>query len=197
MNHVGPPIYRGVSDERGSTPVARRIQQDLDAGMSRGERIRLGLRIGTAMAAAVLLASATVVDTIFPVEQQPISACLKAVAAILVLLPILREAAQGLLNGSTDAYSAQLVAVASLAAFAVGDFVTAAIIPIILSVAFFLEERSVLGAQAAIEGLKSLQARKARRLDEKGNEHEVGTEDLLPGDRLVVRPARRFLRMEK
>ena len=171
-----------------STPVARRIQQDLDAGMTRGERIRLGLRIGTAMAAAVLLASATVVDAFFPIEQEPISACLKAVAAILVLLPILREAGQGLLTGSTDAYSAQLVAIASLAAFAVGDFVTAAIIPIILSVAFFLEERSVLGAQAAIEGLKSLQARKARRLDDAGTEHEIDTDALLPGDRVVVRP---------
>ncbi|TWU11725.1 Cadmium, zinc and cobalt-transporting ATPase [Symmachiella macrocystis] len=171
-----------------STPVARRIQEDLDAGMTRGERIRLGLRIGTAMAAGVLLASATAVDSLFPIEQRPISECLKAAAAILVLLPILREAAQGLLTGSTDAYSAQLVAIASLAALAIGDFVTAAIIPIILSVAFFLEERSVLGAQAAIEGLKSLQARKARRVDGQGVEHEVDTEDLLPGDLIVIRP---------
>jgi len=171
-----------------STPVARRIQQDLDAGMTRGERVRLGLRIGTAMAAGVLLAAATVVDALFPIEQKPISECLKAVAAILVLLPILKEAGQGLLTGSTEAYSAQLVAIASLAAFAVGDFVTAAIIPIILSVAFFLEERSVLGAQAAIQGLKSLQARKARRIDGDGIEHEIDTEDLLPGDLVVVRP---------
>ena len=171
-----------------ATPVARRIQQDLDAGMTRGEKVRLGLRIGTAMAAAVLLASATVVDAVFSVEQRPISECLKAVAAILVLLPILREAAYGLLTGATNAYSAQLVAIASLAAFAVGDFVTAAIIPVILSVAFFLEERSVLGAQAAIEGLKSLQAKKARRVDDQGNVHEVNTEDLASGDLVVVRP---------
>lgn len=172
----------------GSTSVAKRIQQDLDAGMTRSERVRLGLRIGTALAAAVLLAAATAVDALFPIEQAPISACLKATAAILVLLPILREAGQGLLTGSTDAYSSQLVAIASLAALAVGDFVTAAIIPIILSVAFFLEERSVLGAQAAIDGLKSLQATQARRLDEQGNEHEVDTDSLLPGDRVVVRP---------
>lgn len=172
----------------GSAPVARRIQQDLDAGMTRGERVRLGLRIGTALAAGVLLAAATAVDSLFPVEQKPVSECLKAVAAILVLLPILREAAQGLLTGSSDAYSAQLVAIASLAALSVGDFVTAALIPIILSVAFFLEERSVLGAQAAIEGLKSLQARTARRLDDRGVEHDVDTDDLLPGDRVVIRP---------
>jgi len=171
-----------------STPVARRIQKDLDAGMTRSERVRLGLRIGTALAAGVLLAAATAVDSLFPIEQKSISECLKAVAAILVLLPILREAARGLLTGSSDAYSAQLVAIASLAALSVGDFVTATLIPIILSVAFFLEERSVLGAQAAIEGLKSLQARTARRLDDHGVEHEVDTDDLLPGDRVVVRP---------
>ena len=171
-----------------STPVAKRIQQDLDAGMTRGERVRLGLRIGTALAAGVLLASATAVDSIFPPEQQPISETLKAIAAILVLLPILREAAHGLLTGSTDAYSAQLVAIASLAALAVGDFVTAAIIPIILSIAFFLEERSVLGAQAAIEGLKSLQAKQARRLDANGNEQEVDAQDLSAGDTVIIRP---------
>ncbi|QDU04400.1 Cadmium, zinc and cobalt-transporting ATPase [Gimesia chilikensis] len=171
-----------------STPIARRIQKDLDAGMTRSERLRLGLRIGTALAAGVLLVAATAVDSLFPIEQKPISECLKAVAAILVLLPILREALKGLLTGSSDAYSAQLVAIASLAALSVGDFVTAALIPIILSVAFFLEERSVLGAQAAIEGLKSLQARTARRLDDCGVEHEVDTNDLLPGDRVIVRP---------
>lgn len=171
-----------------STPVAKWIQQDLDAGMTRGERVRLGLRIGTAMAAGVLLVSAIAVDSLFPVEQKPISESLKAIAAILVLLPILREAVLGLLTGSTDAYSAQLVTIASLAALSVGDFVTAAIIPIILSVAFFLEERSVLGAQAAIEGLKSLQAKQARRVDDDGTEHEVNTEDLSHGDLVIVRP---------
>ncbi|MEM6330781.1 MAG: cation-translocating P-type ATPase [Planctomycetota bacterium] len=169
-------------------PVARRIQQDLDAGMTRGERVRLGLRIGTALAAAVLLASATALDAFFPAEQRPVAESLKAVAALLVLLPILREACQGLLTGSANAYSAQLVAIASLAALSVGDFVTAAIIPIILSVAFFLEERSVLGAQAAIEGLKSLQAKRARRLDSQGNEQDVHCEELSPGDVVVVRP---------
>ncbi|MEM8736429.1 MAG: cation-translocating P-type ATPase, partial [Planctomycetota bacterium] len=157
-------------------------------GMTRGERVRLGLRIGTALAAGVLLFSAIAVDYLLPVEQKPISESLKAIAAILVLLPILREAVAGLLTGSTDAYSAQLVAIASLAAFSVGDFVTAAIIPIILSVAFFLEERSVLGAQAAIDGLKSLQAKQARRLNDDGTEQEVNAEALLEGDLVVVRP---------
>ena len=171
-----------------STPVSKRIQQDLDAGMTRGERLRLGLRIGTALAAGVLLFAAIVVDYLLPIEQKPISEALKAIAAILVLLPILREAVVGLLTGSTDAYSAQLVAIASLAALAVGDFVTAAIIPIILSVAFFLEERSVLGAQAAIEGLKSLQAKQAVRIGDDGTEREVNAEDLTPGDLVVVRP---------
>ncbi|MEM8735008.1 MAG: cation-translocating P-type ATPase [Planctomycetota bacterium] len=171
-----------------STPVAKRIQQDLDAGMTRSERVRLGLRIGTALAAAVLLFSAIAVDYLLPVEQKPISESLKAIAAILVLLPILREAVQGLLTGSTDAYSAQLVAIASLAALSVGDFVTAAIIPIILSVAFFLEERSVLGAQAAIEGLKSLQAKQARRIHSDGSEQDISADDLLQDDIVIVRP---------
>jgi heavy metal translocating P-type ATPase len=177
-----------ISTPTAQRTTAKRIQQDLDAGMTRGERVRLGLRIGTALAASVLLVSAIAVDYLLPVEQKPISESLKAIAAILVMLPILREAIQGLLTGSTDAYSAQLVAIASLAALSVGDFVTAAIIPIILSIAFFLEERSVLGAQAAIAGLRSLQAKQARRINEDGTEQEISSEELSEGDIVVVRP---------
>ncbi|QDT65209.1 heavy metal translocating P-type ATPase [Calycomorphotria hydatis] len=167
--------------------VSDRIRRDLDAGLTTSERVRLGLRIGTALCAGVLLAAAFAVGALFPPEQRPIAESLKAIAAILVLMPILKEAVRGVLTGATDAYSSQLVSVAALAALSVGDFVTAALVPIILSVAFFLEERSVLGAQAAIDGLRSLQARRARRVDVKGIEHEVDIEQLLTGDKIIVR----------
>ncbi|MEM9701515.1 MAG: cation-translocating P-type ATPase [Planctomycetota bacterium] len=184
---VERPAAKTLSGSIGR-PVSDRIREDLDAGLTRGERVRLGLRIGTALAAGVLLAAAVAIDWVFPTEQQPIAACLKALAAILVLLPILREAAAGLFTAEPDAYSSQLVALASLAALSVGDFATAALIPIILSVAFFLEERSILGAQAAIEGLKQLQARKARRQQADGTTLEVPVEQIAVGDTIVVHP---------
>ena len=46
----------------------------------------------------------------------------------------------------------------------------------------------MLGAQAAIEGLKSLQAKRACRLESDGTERQVNSEDLRIGDLVLVRP---------
>jgi len=169
-------------------PVHDRIRRDLDAGLTAGERLRIGFRIGTALAASVLLIAGFAVSWVFPAEQRSISESLKALAALLVLFPILLEAIRGVVTGSISSYSAQLVSIASLAAIANGDFTTAAVIPVILSVAFFVEERSVLGAKAAIDGLRSLEARSAHVLREDGTEQELDAEQIQVGDRLIVRP---------
>ena len=58
---------------------------------------------------------------------------------------------------------------------------------VIMSLGHFLEERSVLGAQAAIEGLRKLQARRATLLTPEG-EREVDPQTLKPGDVVVLRP---------
>ncbi|MEX1041260.1 MAG: cation-translocating P-type ATPase [Pirellulaceae bacterium] len=172
-----------------SAPVSQRIQRDLDAGLTFGERIRLGVRLGTALAAAAMLAAGHMISWLLETEQQPVAEVLKGLAAVLVLSPILYEAIRGLWTGSPESYSPQLVSVATLAALAVGDFTTAVLVPVILSVAFFLEERSVLGAQTAIQGLKSLQTRTARRVTKEGEAPEsVPAEQLRAGDMVVIRP---------
>jgi Cd2+/Zn2+-exporting ATPase len=59
-------------------------------------------------------------------------------------------------------------------------------------VAHVLEERSILGAQIAIERLGRLTARTARRLDSDGGEQEVPTEELRPDDQVRVRAGESF-----
>jgi len=171
-----------------SISVANRIQKDLDAGLSNYEKWRIAIRFATALTAAALLCIGIFVQRLLPPEQAAIGAAFQAAAAILVLAPILCEALIGLFRESSDYYSAQLVSIASLAAFAVGDFVTAVIVPVILSIAFFLEERSVLGANSAILGLRSLQSQTATRRRSDGTDEQVATSSLQPNDIVVVAP---------
>src|SRR6185369_11073067 len=101
--------------------------------------------------------------------------------------PIFVAAIRGLITGGADDVLEQLVALAVLAAMATGEFTTAAFVPLILNIGHFLEQRSALGAQAAIEGLRTLHGRKATLLTSAG-EREVEPTELRPDDVVVVRP---------
>src|SRR5262249_4286662 len=60
-------------------------------------------------------------------------------------------------------------------------------IPLLMQLGHLLEERSILGARAAIEGLRTLRATHASRVTDAGEER-VPVEHLAAGDRVVVRP---------
>lgn len=171
-----------------SVSVAKRIQTDLDAGLSTYEKWRMSIRFSTALIAASLFVVGVLIERTMPAEQLSLGASFQAIAALLVIGPILWEALYGLFRESSEYYSAQLVSIAALAAFAVGDFATAVIVPVILSVAFFLEERSILGANSAIAGLQALQSNLARRISEDGSEQSVIASELIVGDVIVVAP---------
>ena len=122
-----------------------------------------------------------------PPESANVAELIKALAACVVAFPIFVSAVRGLVRQDPHSFSDQLVALATLAAMVIGDFTTATLIPMIMHIGHFLEERSILGAQAAIEGLRTLHARTAYLLTESG-EVEVDPTRLQPGDVFVVRP---------
>ncbi|MBA2115328.1 heavy metal translocating P-type ATPase [Bremerella alba] len=171
-----------------SVSVSKRIHSDLDAGLTSFEKWRMSIRFSTALIAASLLVVGILIERLMPMEQRALAAAFQAGAALLVIAPILWEAIVGLFRESPEYYSAQLVSVAALAAFAVGDFATAVIVPVILSVAFFLEERSILGANSAIAGLQALQSNLARRIDSDGAERSIAAADLMVGDTIAIAP---------
>lgn len=171
-----------------SVSVAKRIQTDLDAGLSSYEKWRMSIRFSTALIAASLLVVGILIERLMPAEQLSLGAAFQAAAALLVLVPILWEGLWGLFRESPEYYSSQLVSIAALAAFAIGDFATAVIVPVILSVAFFLEERSILGANSAIAGLQALQSNLARRLTEDGTELSIAASELKVGDIIIIAP---------
>ncbi len=76
-------------------------------------------------------------------------------AAALVALPVLSAAWGSLRHPSLHGITDRLVALALIAAWASGDLLTAALLPIVMTAGHVLEERSLLGSQEAIRALGS------------------------------------------
>lgn len=170
-----------------AAPASNRVIDALDVPLTVGERAKIIVQLGSAMLAAALLLVGWLERTYGPPNLANIADLIIALAAIIVAVPIFYQAARGLLAREVHSQTEQLVALAVLAAMMTGDFVTATLIPIILNLGHFLEERSVLGAQAAIEGLRHLHARAATLWTAEG-EREVDPDELRAGDIIVVRP---------
>jgi len=158
----------------------------IDAPLTGGERLKIGVQLGSTMLAAGLLALGLWQKHTAP-EMADVAQIILAMAALIVAFPIFVSAVRGLVVYDPHASIEQLVALAVLAAMVTGLFVTAALIAVIMNLGHFLEERSILGAQAAVEGLRKLHSGKATLLagDE---EREVPAESLKTGDLILVRP---------
>ncbi len=150
------------------------------------ERWSLGARIAVSMAAAALLLIAVMWRALFP-DQQAASDIAAAAAAALVAIPVLAAAAQSVREPSLHGITDQLVAVSLVAAWATGDMMTAAILPIVMNIGHVLEERSLLGTREAISALGRLVETTSRRLLPDGTIEEVATQNLVVGDLLELR----------
>lgn len=133
-----------------------------------------------------LLAVGWVWGAVFP-DQASVGSIVQLVAVVIVSWPVFQQAAEGFAARDPGSYTEQLVALAILAAVVIGDFITAGMVPLLMEVGHLLEERSVMGARAAIEGIQKLQARRATVVDN-GEERSVDPEDLEIGSIIVVRP---------
>ncbi len=126
------------------------------------ERRRIGIRLGAGLTSIGLLGLGTLLVRLAP-DQWQIGEFFRGLAAAVVGIPTLISGLRGVVTGDTRRATDQLVAIAVLAAAATGDFVTATLIPLFLEVGRLFEERSSLGARAAIDGIRALGARQAVR----------------------------------
>jgi len=158
--------------------------------LSAQERRRIGMRLGAGLVGVGLLALGTLLIRLAPGQWQ-LGELLRGLAAVVVGTPILIAGVRGILTGETRGATDQLVAIAVLAAIAMGDFVTATLVPLFLEVGRLFEERSSLGARAAIDGIRALAARQATRWRD-GVEERVDPARLVQGDVILVRPGERI-----
>lgn len=157
------------------------------------ERREVSLRLTADLAGAGLLSLGLVWGWLRP-DQAQVAALVQAVAALVVGVPVLARGARGLITPSDGSPAAarshtdQLVALAVVAAMAIGDFFTAALVPLVLDLGRLFEERSALGAQAAVEGIRRLRAHTATLLGPDGQESQVDPATVPRGARVRVRP---------
>jgi Cd2+/Zn2+-exporting ATPase len=154
------------------------------------ERRRIGVRLSAGLIGIGLLGLGTLLKRLSP-DQWEIGELCRGLAAAVVGIPTLISGVRGVVTGDTRRATDQLVAIAVLAAAASGDFVTATLIPLFLELGRLFEERSSLGARAAIDGIRALGARQAVRWRD-GIEERVDPDSLRPGDEILVRPGERI-----
>jgi Cd2+/Zn2+-exporting ATPase len=151
-----------------------------------GERIGLALRLTVALAAACLLAIAVGWRLLIP-DDAALANLVAGAAAALVAIPVLVAAWDSLRHPSLHGITDRLIAIAMIAAWAAGDLMTAAVLPIVMILGHVLEERSLIGSQEAIHALGRLTETGARLLRADGEVEVVAADRLRVGDRIAVR----------
>jgi len=149
-------------------------------------RWSLALRLTMALIAAGLLVVAGAWRFVFPTEQY-LSDLVAGGAAALVAIPVLSAAWDSIRRPSLHGMTDQLVAIALIAAWATGDLMTAAVLPIVMIVGHVLEERSLLGSQEAIRAMGRLVETTARLIHKDGRVVTVATQSLAVGDLIELR----------
>ena len=148
------------------------------------------MQLTLALAALCLLGVAGAIRLFIP-GSRGISDLVAGAAALLVAVPVLVAAWQSLRRPSLHGITDRLVALALIASWATGDLMTAAFLPIIMTLGHILEERSMLGSHEAVRALTRLTATDARRLLPDGTFEPVPTARLRVGDILELRAGER------
>ena len=157
-----------------------------------------GLLIGTLLGGMFVVVSfvvevPSVAQTLFQYDAasnstgaNPYSDIIALVGAVMLGAPLVWHALQCLIHGHT--HMDELVAMAVVAAIALGEYQEAGIIAFFMIISSLIETRTALGARASIESLLRLTPDTAHRLLPDGTEDLVDAKNLAPGDKIRVRP---------
>lgn len=162
------------------------LEDSQGADLTRREKRKLSVEITTAMIALVCLVTGLLYKGIFP-EQTAVAGLIYSVGVLVEGLPLLATAIRGFLQRDVTNAMEILVSIAVLACYITGQHELAILIPVVLSVVHFLEERSIMGGRDAIEALKQMQATDAV-LETEDGEVTVEVQALKRGDIIIVRP---------
>lgn len=138
---------------------------------------------------AALLLSSVLLNWLRP-GQESLAGTLALAGTVLIALPILWDTLTALRATGFEAtqfYMDQYVLLALAACLATERYLTGGIVALILVFGQMLEERTVIGVELALAKLRLLTRVKARRKVE-SREEEVDSEDLVPGDEILIGP---------
>lgn len=149
------------------------------------EKLRREILCGAV--ALVCLASGLLCAWIFP-GKTVLPALFYTVGFLIEGIPVFIAAVKGILTRDLTNAMEILVAIAIIACYFSGNLALSILIPLILNIAHFFEERSIMGGRDVIDGLRRMQQDTAILLDEAGKECVVQAKDLKKGQRILVRP---------
>lgn len=154
--------------------------------MTGREQSKLRREIISGAVALSCLAVGFLYTLIFP-GNDIIPALFYTVGFLVEGIPIFISAVKGVFSKDFVNAMEMLVAIAIIACYFTGELVLAVLIPFILNIAHFLEERSIMGGREVIDGLKRMQQDTAILLDG-DKETEVDAKTLKKGQRILVKP---------
>jgi len=163
------------------------LKEDVTAEYTHGKQIRVSLALLGTLAGGMLLISSGIARSSYLYGSGSFQAeFLAMVAALLLGGPIVLHAIKSLVEKKM--HMDELVALAVIAAFVTGNYVTAGIVAFFMLVSELIETRTALGARASIESLIKLTPTKANLIEKDGSEKEVNVSSLKPGDSIRARP---------
>ena len=152
---------------------------------TKGKQIRVSTALlGTLTGGVLLLVSA--VAPLFYGQDSEVAQLSAMIGALLLGLPVVWHALRCMLAGHM--HMDELVALATVAAFATEQYITAGAVGFIMLLGELMESRTALGARASIESLIKLTPTVAMLVASDGTETEVKVKSLKPGDIVRVRP---------
>ena len=158
---------------------------DHSNGHVKEKQVRVSLALLGTLAGFVLIVNSLIAEHISGIDPDVVELS-AMLGAILLGLPVVWHAMKCMLAGHT--HMDELVALAIVAAFAIGEYQIAGIVAAIMLVGELMETRTALGARASIESLIKLTPTVASLVGSDGTESEVEVSSLKPGDIVRVRP---------
>jgi len=150
---------------------------------------RVAIRLFGTLLGGALVLNAYLWDWLVPgsTEVGDLSA---ALGALLLAAPLIWHAVHDVTRGQLR--MDELAALGILAALSLGQYRTAGVVAFLLLMSMLIQQRSALGARAAIEELLRLTPTTAQLIEEDGSERTVDARDLRTGARIRIRPGDRI-----
>lgn len=158
-----------------------------DAEGAEEQQGRVAYRLlGTLLGGALVL-NAYLCDWLLP-GHRGVGDFSALLGALILAAPLLWHSVRDLLEGHLS--MEELASLGILAAFSMQDYRTAGVVAFLLLMSMLVQQRSALGARAAIEQLLRLTPTTAQLIIEggEGGERTVNASDLAPAQRIRVRP---------
>jgi Cd2+/Zn2+-exporting ATPase len=163
------------------------FKEDIAAEHTHSKQIRVSLALLGTLAGFMLLLSSGIAGSKYLYGSGSFQAEFLAMAgAILLGGPIVLHAIKSLIK--KEMHMDELVALAVIAAFVTGNYITAGLVAFFMLLSELIETRTALGARASIESLIKLTPTKANLIEKDGSESEVDVSSLKPGDSIRARP---------